>query len=346
MKYLLPTLLALMLSLSLQAESANKPLPRSKPSAAAMESFENYKAAVAQAGLDIHGIMVLQHGKVILSNWWEGHSPEEKHIMMSVTKSFTSMAVGMLVEEGRLDIEAPVLSFFPDEAPENPSENMKLMKVKHLLTMTTGFDAGTGKEGRFVGRYLAMEPKYLPGTHFCYDSNASHMLSAIVQKITGEKMADFLAPRLFEPLGIVAPKWSTSREGITHGGFGLEITTEDMARFGLMLLHKGKFAGRQVVPAGWIQQATSWKCESRPSGSNPESLSASGITFENSDWRRGYGYQFWLTSHNAYRATGAYAQFIIVLPEKDAVIVHTAHTKQTEKQSALDLIWQHLYPIL
>lgn len=330
----------------LSGTAYSKPLRRAKPSAAMREGFEKYVKAVSDENLDIHSIMVIQHGKVLEEKWWEGHSRDEAHEMYSVSKSFTSIAVGILVDEGKISLEDQVLSFFPDQAPEFPSEKMKQMKVKHLLTMNTGFAKSPGKNAGTVSKFLSLDPDYLPGTHFCYCGCATYMLSAIVQKVSGEKLLDFLKPRLFEPLGIENPKWRKSNEGITMGSSDLRIRTEDMARFGLMLLHKGKWLGRRIVSARWIEEASSWKSESRPSGSNAASLSRMGITFENSDWRRGYGYQFWISSHNAFRATGAFGQFIIVIPDKDAVIVHTAKTAQSRKQAALDLIWKYIYPAL
>ena len=136
------------------------------------------------------------------------------------------------------------------------------------------------------------------------------MLSAIVQKATGQTVLDYLQPRLFEPLGIEQPTWETSPQGISTGGYGLSIRTEDIAKFGQLYLQKGKWQGKQLVPASWVEAATARQTSN---GSNP-----------NSDWDQGYGYQFWRCRHGAYRGDGAFGQYCIVLPEQDAVIAITS----------------------
>ena len=139
------------------------------------------------------------------------------------------------------------------------------------------------------------------------------MLSAIVQKATGKTVLDYLRPRLFEPLGIENPTWETSPQGISLGGYGLSIRTEDIARFGQLYLQKGKWQGKQLVPAAWVEAATARQTSN---GSNPKS-----------DWDQGYGYQFWRCRHGAYRGDGAFGQFCIVMPEQDAVVAITSGTR-------------------
>jgi hypothetical protein len=156
------------------------------------------------------------------------------------------------------------------------------------------------------------------------------MLSAIVQKATGMTVFDYLRPRLFEPLGIQNPTWEASPQGITAGGYGLSIRTEDIARFGQLYLQKGKWQGKQLVPEAWIEAATARQTSN---GSNPQS-----------DWDQGYGYQFWRCRHGAYRGDGAFGQFCIVLPEQDAVVVITSGVK--DMQSVLNLVWDRLLPAM
>ena len=156
------------------------------------------------------------------------------------------------------------------------------------------------------------------------------MLSAIVQKATGMTVLDYLKPRLFEPLGIEHPTWETSPQGITTGGYGLSIRTEDIARFGQLYLQKGKWQGKQLVPESWVEAATRLETSN---GSNPQS-----------DWDQGYGYQFWRCRHGAYRGDGAFGQFCVVLPEQDAVVVITSGVK--DMQAVLNLVWDKLLPAL
>ena len=167
-----------------------------------------------------------------------------------------------------------------------------------------------------------------PGTHFKYNTPATYLQSAIVQKVTGQTVLDFLKPRLFEPLGIDSPKWDTSPEGISLGGYGLYLRTEDIAKFGQLYLQKGQWQGKQLVPAEWIEQATSKQVSN---GSDP-----------NRDWDQGYGFQFWRCRHDAFRGDGKDGQFCLVLPKLDAVIAITANTG--DMQAELNVVWDKLLP--
>ncbi len=178
--------------------------------------------------------------------------------------------------------------------------------------------------------FLAQPVPFKPGTHFLYNTSATYMLSAIVQEATGATVLDYLRPRLFEPLAIEQPTWEASPQGITAGGYGLSIRTEDIAKFGQLYLQKGLWQGRQVVPAAWVEAATSLQTSN---GSNARS-----------DWDQGYGYQFWRSRHGAYRGDGAFGQFCIVLPEQDAVVAITSGLR--DMQAVLDLVWDKLLPAL
>lgn len=156
------------------------------------------------------------------------------------------------------------------------------------------------------------------------------MLSAIVQKVTGQTVFDYLRPRLFEPLGIENSTWDASPQGITFGGVGLNIRTEDIARFGLLYLQKGEWKGKQLVPASWVEAATARQTSN---GSEPTS-----------DWDQGYGYQFWRCRHGLYRGDGAFGQFCIVMPQQDAVVAITSGTR--DMQSVMNLVWDKLLPAM
>jgi hypothetical protein len=176
--------------------------------------------------------------------------------------------------------------------------------------------------------FLALPAAHKPGTHFVYNTPASFMLSAIVQKVSGTPLVDYLRPRLFEPLGIRSPKWEATPKGVSLGGFGLSVTTEDIARFGQLYLQKGEWEGRRILPAEWVTAATSRQVSN---GSNPAS-----------DWDQGYGYQFWRCRHGVYRGDGAFGQYCIVMPEQDAVIAITSGVR--DMQAVLNLVWEHLLP--
>jgi CubicO group peptidase (beta-lactamase class C family) len=200
--------------------------------------------------------------------------------------------------------------------------------------MSGGHDteAKTGPGGPSVKQFLAHPFVHKPGTHFQYNSLGTYVLSAIVSKVTGQTVLDYLKPRLFDPLGIANVQWPTSREGYTIGGTGLKLCTEDIAKFGQLYLRKGKWNDRQLAPERWVELATS-----RLVPNESESHAKIGV-----DWRQGYGFQFWRCTHNAYRGDGAAGQLIVVIPEKDAVVAITADTGNM--QGELNAIWETLWP--
>jgi CubicO group peptidase (beta-lactamase class C family) len=276
--------------------------------------------------------MVVRRGHVIAEGWWAPYAPEHNHILYSLSKSFTSTAVGLAIAEGKLDLFDPVLKFFPEDAPAEPGPNLRAMRVRDLLTMSTGHQDEPPAAPDVVSAqtFLAQEVPHKPGTHFKYNTAATFMLSAIVQKQTGQTLLDYLRPRLFEPLGIENPVWDTNFQGISLGGYGLRVRTEGIAKFGQLYLQKGMWNGKQVLPASWVELATSRQVSN---GSNPDS-----------DWDQGYGFQFWRSRHNAWRGDGAFGQYCVVMPDQDTVVAITSGVR--DMQAVLNVIWDRLLPAL
>jgi CubicO group peptidase (beta-lactamase class C family) len=316
----------------LAASALAAPLPRSTPEAQGVAStaIRAYVEAADKKVDTMHSFMLVRHGKVIAEGWWAPESAEKPHVLHSLSKSFTSTAVGLAVAEGKLSIDDPVLKFFPDDAPAEPSENLRAMRVRDVLSMAGGHgvEPKFGMDQPWVRTFLAQPVPFKPGEHFLYNSPGTYLCSAIVQKVTGQTVLDYLRPRLFEPLGIQPAEWLTSPQGISTGGWGLKICTEDIAKFGQLYLQKGQWEGKQLIPAAWVEQATSKQVSN---GTDP-----------NRDWTQGYGFQFWRCRHNAFRGDGAFGQFCIVMPEQDAVIAITADTK--DMQAELNLVWDLLLP--
>jgi CubicO group peptidase (beta-lactamase class C family) len=284
---------------------------------------------------EMHSLMLLRHGAVVAEGWWQPYAATRPHMLFSLTKSFTSTAVGLAAAEGRLSVEDPLISFFPDQLPARVSKNLKALRLKHLLSMVTGHAADTtermvvGGGEDWVRGFLKLKIENPPGAPFVYNSGASYMLAVVVQKMTGMKLSEYLKPRLFAPLGITEIAWETSPQGFEIGGWGLSLRTEDIARFGQLYLQKGAWEGKQLIPEAWVEQATAKQVTN---GANPKS-----------DWEQGYGYQFWRCRHNAYRGDGAFGQFCLVMPDQDAVLAMTAGVP--EMQPVLDLVWKHLMPV-
>jgi CubicO group peptidase (beta-lactamase class C family) len=315
--------------------AANMPLPRSTPEAQGISS-QAVRDFVASADKinTLHSFMIVRRGHVIAEGWWKPEAPDKPHALASLSKSFNSTAVGLAIEDGKLSLDDPVLKFFPADAPADPSDNLKAMKVRDLLTMTGGHDTEPKAVGGApsVRQFLAHPVPHKPGTHFQYNTMGSYTLSAIVTKVTGQTALEFLKPRLFEPLGIENPEWGSSPEGNSLGGYGLKLCTEDIAKFGQLYLQKGKWNGKQLIPEKWIELATSKQVPN-----DQESHSKIGI-----DWVQGYGFQFWRCTHNAFRGDGAGGQLCVVIPDKDTVIAITADTGNF--QGEMNAIWDKLYP--
>ena len=278
----------------------------------------------------LNSLMIVRHGRVIAEGWWAPYTADANHELYSLSKSFASTAVGLAVAEGKFSIDDEVLKFFPEDAPAEIPANLKAMRVRDLLTMSAGHQDETSSAPDKITpkSFLAHPVPHKPGTHFKYNTPATFMLSAIVQKVTGQPIVDYLKPRLFEPLGIAKPVWNANAQGVSLGGYGLRVRTEDIARFGQLYLRKGRWNGKQLLPEAWVDLATSRQVSN---GSNPKS-----------DWEQGYGFQFWRCRNGAYRGDGAFGQYCVVLPEQDAVIAITSGLK--DMQAVLNLIWDRLLP--
>ena len=325
------------------ADATTASLARSTPSAEGVSAagILDFVKAMEETKHELHSFMMLRHGKVIAEGWWTPYGPQFNHTMYSMSKSFTSTAVGFAVSEGRLKVDDKVISFFPDDLPEAVNENLAALRVRDLLSMSVGNEKeptqACVKSENWVRTFLAQPITHKPGTEFMYNSAATYMCSAIVQKVTGQKVIDSLTPRLFEPLGITGMTWETCPRGINTGGWGLSIRTEGLAKFGQLYLQKGQWNGKQLLPVAWVDEATTFKIQ-QPGGDKPDRPKVKN------DWLQGYCYQFWRCQNNSFRGDGAFGQFTIVLPEKDAVIVMTSETK--DMQGQLDLVWKHLLPAM
>ena len=291
------------------------PLPRSTPEAQSIDSTAllNFVNAVDADIHDMHSFMLMRHGQVVAEGWWEPYGPTLPHMLFSLSKSFTSTAIGMAVAEGLLSVDDTVISLLQDDVPGGGSHeisvNLASMRVRHLLSMSTGHAqdtmGATRNDKNWARAILALPVEHEPGTHFVYNTGATYLLSAILQKLTGQRLLDYLTPRLFEPLEIEGATWQQCPRGIDTGGFGLKIKTEDIANFGQLYLQKGEWNGQQLVPVSWVDEATS------------KHISNSAQT-NGTDWTQGYGYQFWRCQHGAYRGDGAFGQYCVVMPEQDA----------------------------
>jgi CubicO group peptidase (beta-lactamase class C family) len=332
--------ISLLLLLSCFAAAAQDPLPRSLPEkeGVSAEAISRFVDATAQSRTEFHSFMFLRHGKVVAEGWWNPYAPDLVHTLYSTSKSFTAAAVGFALTEGLLNLTDKIISFFPNDLPNPVPPFLAELTIKDALMMSDGMTPDPTvpvvKDSNWARKFLSIPIVNEPGTKFLYNSAGTYMLSAVVSKVTGQTVLDYLKPRLFEPLGISGEDWETSPQGANTGGWGLRLKTEDMAKFGQLYLQGGNWKGKQILPQSWVKEATSMKIMQDPDAPQAKK--------DSSDWLQGYCYQMWRCRHNGVRADGAFGQYIIMLPDEDAVIAIQAETP--DMQEEINLVWQYLLP--
>ena len=286
----------------------------------------------ATAGIDPHSLMLLRGGRVVTEGWWAPYAPDRVHLLYSLSKSFTSTALGVAVGDGLVDLDDTVLSHFPELDGQVSDPRSRGMLVRHVAAMASGHRADTVEQvlatdpDDLVRGFLQIPPDEEPGSVFAYNQPCTFSVGAIVQRETGGSLSALLTDR-FPPFAAAQTGWLRDPSGRELGWSGLHATTETVAALGQLSLQDGVWDGRRILPQGWVAQATRSHI--------PTDLEA------NPDWAQGYGFQFWMARHG-YRGDGAYGQYCIVLPDHDVVVAITSQTPQM--QSVLDLAWTHLLP--
>jgi CubicO group peptidase (beta-lactamase class C family) len=312
-------------------------LPRSTPAdqdvdPGAVLAFVD--AVDADPVVELHSFMVVRHGHVVAEGWWAPHTPERTRLLYSLSKSFTSTALAFALQEGLVGLDDTVVSHFPEFDAEITDRRSRSLTLRHLAAMASGHDremmheALTRDPQEPVRGFLLVPPDAEPGSLFAYSQPCTYTLGSVIQRAAGVPLTGYLRPRLFDPLGIGEVGWLTWPPGREQGFSGLFARTEDIAKLGQLYLQRGRWGDRQLIPADYVEQATSRQVDTAGSQDNP-------------DWRQGYGFQFWMSRHG-YRGDGALGQFCVVLPEQDAVVATTAGTG--DMQALLDHLWRHLLP--
>ena len=284
-----------------------------------------------EANKELHSIIVIRHGKVACEAYREPFGPDYKHMMYSVSKSFTSTAIGFAIEEGYISLDTKFVDIFPEARGDKPDANLEKMSVEDLLTMRSGLSVTPmmdKRRDRWFKDILSSSWISEPGTEFLYISENMYLLCCIIHKVVGMSVMKYLQPRLFEPLGIVDPYWETCPRGIEAGGWGLMIKTEDLAKFTLCYLNGGKFQGKQVIPEWWAREAVKAHADS-------------SVTSKDSDTVVGYGYCFWRNGsyEKSFRADGMFSQFGIGFEDLDACVAITGG--EVWEQGMRDIVWEH-----
>lgn len=278
---------------------------------------ERYVNRLVEGGVEARSVVIRQDGREVFSRSWSPFETSHVHPLYSATKSFTSVGIGLLVGDGLVDVSQPWISWFPEYDGAVAGEWLREATVRDLLTMTFGQDSVPVVHGDddWACNVLGKEASSRPGTTFYYNSMCSHLLSLLVEKISGQSLADLLGERLFEPLGIKDWWWERDRHGHSTGGFGLHLSTPDLASFGQCLLDQGAYGGRQVIPAEWVREATRRQVET--SDAYPVAMTED---------RNGYGYQFWMCAEGGFRSAGLFGQVCYVRPEDRIVLATSCST--------------------
>ena len=279
------------------------------------------------------GIVILRRGNVICEAQWAPWEKETPQALWSLSKSFTSCAVGLARSEKLLDLGDKLVDFFPEYRSCVTDEKMFGVTLRDLLTMRSGhaqcavISAWSDTAGDWVRGFLSSRLTFPPGSRFVYNSAATYMLSAVIRRVTGLNVREYLMPRLFEPLEIAPGLWESCPAGTNFGGFGLHLKTMDLAKFAQLILNKGRWQGKQLLPADYLAEAV------LPHADNSMN--------EHPDWKCGYGYQFWRSRHG-FRGDGACGQYALMLPEQEMAVAVNA--SMTEMGKILDLFWEKLLP--
>ena len=302
------------------------------PSRALLDFLEHLE----ERKLCMHNIMILRHGRIALEAHYPPFTADTFHRMYSVTKSFVSMAIGFMIDEGKITLQDKLCEFFREYLPETISVFTKEMTVRDLLLMATPYDQTTYSvlDNNWIKTFFTARATHKSGAVFSYDTSGTVALNALVEKISGQNLIDYLRPRLLEPLGFSPDAWCVERpEGGAWGGSGLQCSIHDLARFGLFLLNRGNWQGKQLLSASYLKEACSPLIDNRVSNSYPE-------------MQFGYGYQIWQTRHNGFCAWGMGSQLALCLPEKDLVLLTTGDTQSIPHghDIILDAFWRDLYP--
>jgi CubicO group peptidase (beta-lactamase class C family) len=269
--------------------------------------------AIQEQGINIDSLLIIRHGSVLLDAYFYPYDGKVAHDLASVTKSVMTTLIGIAVDQRKLQLDQPMVSFFPDRTIANLDARKEHITVRHLASMVNGFESGClhGDEptlnamrakADWVQAALDREMVREPGTVFCYDSPGMHLLSAILQEATGMTALDFARQNLFEPLGIRDVVWDSDPQGFTRGWGDLHLKPSDAAKIGYLWLNNGMWEGKQIVSAAWVQDS---------------------VTAQSMSGGDDYGYGWWV-SEDSYYAFGRGGQNIKVMPSLDAIVVTTA----------------------
>lgn len=283
----------------------------------------------------LHSFLIIRHNKIAYEANWSPMNSTELHRMYSVSKSFVSVAIGMLQEEGKISLDDKIVDYFPEYNVNNLHPYHKNATIKDMLKMSSLFDDQPydgAKDLDWISTFFHTKPQHESGSIMCYDTMATILCSVIVEKVTGKKLLDYMRPAFLDPIGFSEDAWCVETPcGHSWAGSGIMCSTRDLAKFANVIMHYGQFEGKQILPEAYLREATSYQISN----------------FVNkATIQEGYGYQFWRTSGNGFGCFGMGSQIAICLPDLDMVIVMTGDTQEmeTRQYAAYHLFFDLVYP--
>ncbi len=291
-------------------------------------------ALEAGQGIEPHGLIIQRHGHRVAEGYWAPHNARRSRLVYSLSKSFTGTALALQLGEGRLSLDDLVSDHLPAYFTDADDRTRRL-RIRHIASMATGHDREMLLESYLADAqdplrgFFTLPPDAEPGTLFAYSQPPVLALATILQNLAGERLVDYLRPRVLDPLGIQDFRWSQHVPGTDLGFSGVHTNLDAIARLGQLYLDNGVADGVRLLPEGWVAAAGSVQV------ANPQRVEP--------DWARGYGFQLWMSRHG-YRGDGAFGQYMVVLPELDAVVALFSCT--AVMQTVMDLIWEHLVPAM
>ena len=286
---------------------------------------------------ETHSFMLIRHGKLLFEGYFSPYNEETEHSLFSVSKSFASTAIGYLVSEGKVKVEDSISDYFPELINDDINKDNLKITIHDLLSMSFGQQGGAVHESQkrndmcdvMLYDFFYRKKDIECGKLFRYDSYGTYMLSALINKLTGKTVVEYLMPKLFEPLDIKQPYYIKDELGISVGYTGMRLRLQDLAKVGLTYLNGGVWNGKQVIPSEWINLATQKHIPTDGCATGP-------------DWQEGYCYQFWKGRHNTYRFCGAYGQMCVMMPEYDAVFVINSGYDNDKLSYVLDTFYKNI----
>lgn len=294
-----------------RATSESVPLPRSIPEEQGIPSaaLERFFADIGRETntLAVHSALVMRHGRVIAQGYYAPYRADVPHMLYSMSKSVTGMAVGLAVEEGYLSLDERLIDIFPEYTNSAQARILRAHTVRNLLTMSSGCrfnEVGSVLDEKWDKMFMESIPKFEAGSAFEYNSMNSYMLASIIRRRTGMTLTQYLTPRLYEPLGIASYEWEKCPQGVEKGGWGLSLTLADSAKLGQLYLNKGMWNGKRILSEKWCNDALRAQIKT-PGG----------------ELKHGYGYQIWMgETPGSFQLNGAFGQYVVAMPKYDALV--------------------------